>query len=478
MTESMRIIDSPDLDSHFGVLHELLIAAAQGNDEARLMGDAARASIIDSLVVTDRSVWLLLAVLTGSLPTSEQVITWRRRAAREGVAAFIAALTASRKAKSHGVRIVVGGVCVDAHHTVGTSLSTGIQRVVRNVMDRWQDTHEIAILAWDGEYQALRQVPPGSHRDPSLGAKSDRTPVIPWAGTYLLPELAVERPRLERIQALAEFSGNSSGVIGFDLVPVTSAETAGPGMPAAFSENLAAVARTDRVATISAAAGEEYSGWRLMIESAGLVGPEIVAIGLPVEPIPESADPLDPRAELGLGGAPLVVCVGSHEPRKNHLAVLHAAEIMWREGHDFELVFCGGNAWNSERFVARLGELRSAGRPVSTHSRTSDAVLDALVRAARFTVFPSLNEGYGLPVAESLAVGTPVITSNFGSMAEIAAAGGCLLVDPRNDADLAAGMRRLLVDDVKLRELRVESLARPHGSWSAYADELWAFLVG
>ena len=136
------------------------------------------------------------------------------------------------------------------------------------------------------------------------------------------------------------------------------------------------------------------------------------------------------REGLELGSVPMVLIVGSHEPRKNHVAVLLAAERLWREGSAFHLVFVGSTGWRSERFDGLVGRLVAAGRSVQVLRRVSEETLWAAYRAARFTVFPSLAEGFGLPVAESLASGTPVVTSNFGSMAEIGQAGGALLVDP------------------------------------------------
>ncbi|WKK73328.1 glycosyltransferase [Rathayibacter oskolensis] len=173
----------------------------------------------------------------------------------------------------------------------------------------------------------------------------------------------------------------------------------------------------------------------------------------------------------------MVVCVGSHEPRKNHLAVLHAAELLWREGHEFSLVFIGGNAWNSEGFDAQLARLQAEDRAVSSFSAITDELLWSAYRLARFTVFPSLNEGFGLPVAESLAVGTPVLTAQYGSMAEIASQGGAVTVDSRDDHDIARGMRELLTDDALLARLQTEALARDNSSWAEYAATLWDFVA-
>ena len=151
--------------------------------------------------------------------------------------------------------------------------------------------------------------------------------------------------------------------------------------------------------------------------------------------------------------------------------------MLWREGLDFRLRFIGGGSLSFIRvFDRRVAELRQ-GRRVEVLRGVDDAVLLSSYAEARFTVFPSLHEGYGLPVAESLAHGVPVVTSDYGSTAEIAVDGGCLTVDPRDDDAIIEAMRSLLVDDVVLDRLRAECLARPERTWDTYADELWNELV-
>jgi glycosyltransferase involved in cell wall biosynthesis len=93
-------------------------------------------------------------------------------------------------------------------------------------------------------------------------------------------------------------------------------------------------------------------------------------------------------------------------------------------------------------------------------------------------MFPSLNEGFGLPVAESLAHGTPVITSDYGSMKEIADdSGGCPLVDPRDDDQIRAAMRSLLTDGALLAELRRAARTARTKTWDEYAAEAYDYLV-
>jgi hypothetical protein len=172
------------------------------------------------------------------------------------------------------------------------------------------------------------------------------------------------------------------------------------------------------------------------------------------------------------------VVVGSQEPRKNHSAVLFAAERLWNDGQRFRLRFIGGGgALHLRFFDAEIARLQAAGHAVEVVRGASDSVLTESYRQARFTVFPSLHEGFGLPVAESLALGTPVITADHGSLAEAAAGGGCLVVDARDDEALAVAMASLLTDDDLLGRLRAEARERSSRTWNDYAAELWAWLV-
>ncbi|MCU1535325.1 MAG: hypothetical protein JWR53_1806, partial [Glaciihabitans sp.] len=306
-------------------------------------------------------------------------------------------------------------------------------------------------------------------------------PIVPLGGHYVLAESLTEPARALRIQAIADYSGAVASMIGHDVIPLTMAETTGPGMPGVFAKYLAAASRMHRVAATSGASTTEFLGWKRMLASAGLAGPTIVTV-----PLAASVPRFDPALEAGtrerLSAAagsdlPLVLCVGSHEPRKNHLAVLQAAELLWSAGEQFSLSFVGGNSWSSEAFANTLDRMRAAGRPVQSVSGMSDGQLWWAYRLARLTVFPSLGEGFGLPVAESLYAGTPVVTSDFGSMAELASRGGCVLVDPRDDTSIAAGIRSLLVDEPLHARLSAEaSTIRPR-SWADYADELWHAMV-
>jgi glycosyltransferase involved in cell wall biosynthesis len=432
-------------------------------------------------------VWLTLAVLTGRFPDRTTVVELARSSEfdnGESLWRAVAELTTDESA-AWNVRVATDEVLVDVAHTASTVLTTGIQRVARETTRRWLRDHDCTPVSWSRDFQSLRELTAverkrivESKAEEDVEARPDATIVIPWRATYLLPELAAEPARSSRLLALAELTPNRTGVIGFDCVPITSAETTQFGFAGVFAGNLAAVRYFDVVATISRASAAEYSGWRSMLSAIGVGGPLIEPVQLPVEvedPLP--ADFEAARTRFLVGRLPLVLVVGSHEPRKNHLAVLHAAELLWREGMEFSLSFVGGNSWGGDSFSRRLADLQRAGRLVDSESRLSDGRLWSVYRLARFTVFPSFNEGFGLPVAESLAAGTPAITSNFGSMLEIAADGGALTIDPHDDRAIAEAMRTLLVDDVIHEQLCAQARDRPVRTWDDYAREVWHLLV-
>ncbi len=433
-------------------------------------------------------VWCALAVLSGRLPTRDDVVDARRAADLDGPDAVLDAARrlATPESAVRQVELLVGATVVDLGDLVLSPLRTGIQRVAVNVVRSWTATRDVTTVAWTSGTDAMRPVGT-AERDRALAdapeqrgwtVPSDDRVVVPWRCTYLLPELAVQPRRCAALAALAEHGGGRTGVIGFDCVPLTSSETTATGFTAVFALNLAAVARFDAVACISDAAATEYAGWRRMLSGAGLPGPRITTCALPTHaPEPSAQDLQEAHARFVVAGLPLVVCVGSHEPRKNHVAVLQAAEMLWRRGLRFSLLFVGGNTWNGQDFERRLDELRAAGRPVESVSRLSDRLLWATYRIASFTVFPSLNEGFGLPVAESVDAGTPVVTSRYGSMREIAAGGGALLADPRDDDDIATQMARLLTDRELHASLAEQARGRSGSTWAAYSDALWEQLA-
>jgi glycosyltransferase involved in cell wall biosynthesis len=145
-----------------------------------------------------------------------------------------------------------------------------------------------------------------------------------------------------------------------------------------------------------------------------------------------------------------VLAVGTLEPRKNLGAAQQAAQRL-----GVELRVVGAQGWGGVEVNGWLG-------------RVSDEELAALYRGARCLVYPSLYEGFGIPVLEAMACGTPVVTSAGGATEEVAG-GAAVLVDPQDPAAIAAG-----VEEASSRrdELRARGLERAaQFSWNRVAAE-------
>jgi glycosyltransferase involved in cell wall biosynthesis len=169
----------------------------------------------------------------------------------------------------------------------------------------------------------------------------------------------------------------------------------------------------------------------------------------------------------------LVVCVGSFEARKNHLTLLRAATALWEARLDFDLELIGRSTGAfGGKVETELRNLRRSSRPVRWLKQVNDEVLHRAYQACRFTVYPSLMEGFGLPIAESLIHGKPCICGGNGALAEVGQGGGCLIVDQTTIDGLATGIKSLLLDDQLYSRLCAEARARTFRSWPDYTDRL------
>jgi glycosyltransferase involved in cell wall biosynthesis len=170
---------------------------------------------------------------------------------------------------------------------------------------------------------------------------------------------------------------------------------------------------------------------------------------------------------------PYVLSVGSLEPGKNRATLLRALALLRASGTDCTLAIAGQPAWRYEGDDALIDRLGLRER-VRFLGYVPDEDLPALYSAASVFAFPSLYEGFGLPVLEAMACGAPVVTSNGSALAEVAG-GAALLIDPRDADALADAIVRLLTDDSLHEELRARGLARAaEFSWERTARETLA----
>jgi alpha-1,3-rhamnosyl/mannosyltransferase len=160
---------------------------------------------------------------------------------------------------------------------------------------------------------------------------------------------------------------------------------------------------------------------------------------------------------------PFILFIGTIEPRKNIDMLLDAYEALPASlRQEFELVVAGPVGWASAETAARVRSVRYLGY-------IPEADIAPLTAAATVFAYPSLYEGFGFPVAQAMAAGTPVVTSNVSSLPEITG-DAALLVDPQSLSELREALSRLLLSPTLCADLAARGRSRARAfRWEACA---------
>ncbi len=228
----------------------------------------------------------------------------------------------------------------------------------------------------------------------------------------------------------------------YDLIPVLFPQFFHPDARENFDANVDVFRSADRVYTISNSTlvdlAETLDIDRDRLRYAGIAAD--VNIG------PRSPDEVRKALrKFDIVDSEYIVMVSTVEPRKNHLRLLQAYEILRTKLSSCpKLVMIGQMGWDFQEML----NFRDANDLNTTTLMLSNLTVDelsCLYTGAIFSVYPSVYEGFGLPVLESMECGTPVLTSNISSMAEIAG-DAALTVDPYSVEEISKGMYNLCTD--------------------------------
>lgn len=385
-------------------------------------------------------------------------------------------------------------------------MNTGVQRVVRGLYRALSTLASVMPLVWDPalvSYCTLSRRERSYLENPFAGhAAADAepgrraNPIPMWSkfarrivhrrnrldlttrltprDTLCVPEIFQDN-RLDWVKSLPSRTAAQRVGVYYDALIWRRPDIMPSNRQVGFVEYLNALGGFDRIVTISE---ESAADLRACWDAHGRTVerlPPISIVTLPVDHL-GPARRIVPPPHAGAKRRS-VLCVGTFEPRKNHLGLLEAAEQAWSHGVDFELTLIGRTTaqWGS-RVEAALETLRAAGRPVRWLRHVNDATLRRAYEECTFTVFPSLGEGYGIPIVESLWYGRPCVCGVDGAIGEAAAGGGCLAVDQTDPAALAAALESLLADQTLYRRLCDEAERRTFGTWEQLARELLPIL--
>jgi glycosyltransferase involved in cell wall biosynthesis len=240
-----------------------------------------------------------------------------------------------------------------------------------------------------------------------------------------------------------------------------------------------AVAEATRVLVPSAATARDLADLYGLEPERVTVTP--LGAGPPSDPDPQPARRLLER--LGVGG-PFLLAVGTLEPRKNLPRLVVAFAEAAADLPEHHLVVVGPTGWGKALAGALPGppgskdrSARSGGAMparVVLAGAVEYAVLQGLYRSADGLAYPSLYEGFGLPVLEAMARGLPVLTSDRSSLPEVAG-GAALLVDPTDVPAMAKGLIELVSNHALRERLSADGRRRAAAfTWRATAAATWA----
>jgi len=368
--------------------------------------------------------------------------------------------------------------------TVNHPFNTGVQRVPRMLARSLEDLGvELQFVRWDyrdrgflapedGQMRHLAKWNGPAYRPPRGLDES-------YAGKWLIvPEiLSPPQPSAAAVIRFARERGMKIAFLFYDLIPLKLGAMFSPKFIAGFVGCWKMMREADVILPISQAAADDLRGFYAQngSQEAAPANPAIVPCPLPGEFV---ATPRVQEARVRQDGAASVLCVGTIEPRKNHLLLVEAFEQIWRngEGDGISLTIVGSSRSFPE--LSAEVERRIAQLPGATFlDHVDDAALQRHYAGCDFTVYASYEEGFGLPVMESLWNARPCLCHNAGALAEAAAEGGCLTVDMRDVDALRAGILRLAQDRDLYCRLAQEAVRRPIKTWNQYAAEVAGILA-
>lgn len=216
------------------------------------------------------------------------------------------------------------------------------------------------------------------------------------------------------------------------------------------------VAAAARVVTVSQAARQD------IIERFPWATDKIDVVPNGVSPFFRERGGSDSAGQQVHRGAPYLLCVGNRKPHKNLIAAVETLALVRRARPEMILILVG-QAYDRYSEIRRKIQVLGLNNAVVELAVVDDEILRGLYGGCEVLLFPSLYEGFGLPILEAMACGAPVVASNRASIPEVAG-DAALLVDPHDYAGMAAAVHRLTADS----GFRHEMVRRGHERAAAF----------
>jgi len=248
-------------------------------------------------------------------------------------------------------------------------------------------------------------------------------------------------------------------VLVYDLIPVSHPEYFASSSIQNFLNYLKVLSKAHNLITIS-----EFTSSQIRNYVPNFATKNLTSIPLPIELEDGMVDTSQERL------LPMFLCVGSLEPRKNHINILKAAEWCWSKGFKFELTLVGGQGWNNLDVREYISYLQRKKHDIQVFLDASDPQLVNLYSQAFAFISIPWVEGFGLPLAEAIATGKFVIASKIDSHLEFGQVEGVYFVNP-DEIDMISGAMQTIL---KFHNTNTDKFVRPKPeiTWSDYSIQL------
>lgn len=295
-------------------------------------------------------------------------------------------------------------------------------------------------------------------------------PLFRIAWDYFMLPKALKKDRIELVHyfkpATTPFKKPLSIATMYDVIPLLHPETQTKIQLAYWKKQLPLVAKTcDHLITISESAKND------IVNLLNISPDKITVTPLGVDEKFKRADEekINAIKEKYSLNSPFFLFVGTIEPRKNIAKLIKAFDSI-ADQVPHELVITGKWGWKFDDVKEALGNARSKDK-IKILSYVDGVDLVPLYSAADVFVFPSLYEGFGLPVLEALACGVPVITSNVSSLPEAVGENG-ILINPESEEGIAQSMLKLAQDEALKKDLSQKGTEwAKNFTWEKTAEE-------
>jgi glycosyltransferase involved in cell wall biosynthesis len=359
-----------------------------------------------------------------------------------------------------------------AHHTAKLGYSTGIERTVRKVakylIDSGKivvpvgyniDTKQIYILDND-ELDRLSWF-----NGPSVDSWERNNSIDYYLGKAdycICGELLYNGNEnvIDRLSSIKKYS------IFYDVVPIELPQMYGEYWKYAHYRYLEKLPKYDKVFSISEFSKNEY--FRLIDDKT--INMEVILLPNHYDDWPTIDEKINNSKDI------TIFSIATFNPRKNHKTLVKAFylahKILKDDGYNLKLNLIGKNSPDYSDITDYVIKYSKLCNINYIGEANSDDVVYENYKDADFTIYPSLYEGYGLPVVESVFFNTPCISSNTSSMPEITKNGGCLTFDPNSVKELTDLIILLSKNSEKRRELVREMQSIKKRTWKDYVSDI------